>query len=56
MTWSITAETLPAGVVLDGSTAVISGTAAAADKPTLTFQVTDGMGGQAQKNLTLTIK
>ena len=57
-TWSITSGTLPAGLTLNASTGVISGTPSSpVTNASLTFKVTDsGMPAQsAPKTLTLTI-
>ena len=54
-TWSITSRVLPAGLLFDSTTGKISGTPLAAGSTVLTFQVTDLLGGQAVKVLTLTI-
>ncbi len=55
-TWSVAAGTLPTGLTLNSSTGAISGVPTARAKSNLTFQVTDVLGGKAQKNLMLTIK
>ena len=48
-TWSITAGTLPAGLTLNGSTGVISGTPTAAGSSSFTVQVTDATGALARR-------
>jgi YD repeat-containing protein len=55
-TWSLLAGTMPSGLVFTPSTGTISGVPAVAGSVSLTFQVTDALGGVAQKTLTLTIK
>lgn len=54
-TWALIAGTLPGGVSFDPATGVISGVPTDAGSTALTFQVTDGLGGQAQGDMTLTI-
>lgn len=54
-TWALTVGTLPAGLSLNTSTGVISGTPSqGASNATLTFQVTDADSGVATVTLTLT--
>gem|GEM_PF-695905 len=55
--WAITSGTLPAGLTLNASTGVISGTPTASASPatTLTLRVNDANGCQGSKNLTLQI-
>jgi Ca2+-binding RTX toxin-like protein len=55
LTWSITSGTLPAGLSLNSSTGVVSGTPSAAANASLTFNVTDAGGAAATKTLTLTV-
>lgn len=56
-TWSETSGTLPASLTLDPATGRISGTPLPSDvgSYSLTFKVTDALGGTAVKVLTLTI-
>jgi hypothetical protein len=54
--WSLIAGSLPAGLTFDSTTASITGTPLAIGDTSLTFRVTDPLGGVAQKALTLTIK
>ncbi|MBZ5579847.1 MAG: putative Ig domain-containing protein [Acidobacteriia bacterium] len=54
-TWSVTVGTLPAGLSLNASTGAIAGLPGAAGSTNLTFTVTDALGRQASKVLTLTI-
>jgi SdrD B-like domain/Putative Ig domain/GEVED domain len=55
--WTITSGTLPAGLSLNASTGVISGTPTASASPatTLTVQATDSNGCQGSKSITLQI-
>jgi thermitase len=54
-TWSITAGTLPSGIVLAPSTGTLSGTPTAAASAALTFRVADGSGSSTTRSLTLTV-
>jgi hypothetical protein len=54
-TWSQIGGTLPAGMTFDGATGKISGVPTSAGSANLTFQVTDALGGTAQKMLVLVI-
>jgi hypothetical protein len=54
--WSVVSGTLPEGLVFDSSTGKISGVPISAGSSLLTFQVSDPLGGTAQKALMLTIK
>jgi hypothetical protein len=56
LSWSLVGGSLPAGLTLNSSTGAITGIPTQTGTFNLTFQVTDPLGGQAQKNLTLTIK
>jgi len=53
--WSQIGGTLPAGMTFDTATGRIAGLPAAAGSTNLTFQVTDAMGGTAQKMFALVI-
>ncbi len=53
--WSITLGTLPAGLTLNGSTGVISGTPTLAGTSNFTIQVTDANGATASQALSITI-
>jgi aldose sugar dehydrogenase len=55
-TWSVVAGALPSGLSLDATTGKITGTPIAVGDTNLTFQVTDTLGGVAQKALTLSVK
>ena len=54
--WSLVSGDLPPGLTLDGSTGAITGVPTQQGTFSPTFKVTDSLGGQAQKNFTLTIK
>lgn len=57
-TWSITSGALPAGLFLNTSTGVISGTPSTgtvSTPPSITVKVTDSVGGNASKSLFITI-
>ncbi len=56
-TWTLTSGTLPAGLTLNASTGVISGTPTATASPatTLTVRVNDAYGCQGSKSITLQI-
>jgi hypothetical protein len=55
-TWSLAAGSLPSGVTLDSTAGRITGTPVSQGDTSLTFQVTDSLGGVAQKTLTLTVQ
>ena len=55
LTWSVASGTLPAGLSLNASTGVISGTPTTTVAPSVTFRVTDVNGASATKTLTLTV-
>ena len=55
-TWSLAVGSLPSGLSLDATTGLITGTPIALGDTNLTFQVTDNLGGVAQKALTLSVK
>jgi aldose sugar dehydrogenase len=55
-TWSLAAGSLPSGLSLDATTGRITGTQLTVGDTNLTFQVTDTLGGIAQKALTLSIR
>jgi glucose/arabinose dehydrogenase len=55
-TWSLAAGSLPSGLSLDPTTGRISGAPLVVGDTNITFQVTDTLGGVAQKALTLSIK
>jgi len=55
-TWSLVAGSIPAGLAFDPLSASITGTPIAIGETNLTFQVTDPLGGVAQKTLTLSIR
>ncbi|PYE52999.1 delta-60 repeat domain-containing protein [Deinococcus yavapaiensis] len=48
-------STLPAGLSLNGSTGVVSGTPSTAGTTSVTFQVTNSGGGTASKTITITV-
>ncbi|MBI4833460.1 MAG: putative Ig domain-containing protein [Planctomycetes bacterium] len=54
-TWSITSGSLQAGLSLNGSTGIISGTPTASGSPSITFQVTSSDNQVITKTLTLNI-
>jgi subtilisin family serine protease len=54
--WSILSGSLPPGLHLNPSTGEIAGVPTSSGSFNLVFQVTDPLGGQAQRTLTLTIK
>jgi hypothetical protein len=54
--WSLVAGSLPAGLTFDPTAASITGAPSAIGDTTLTFQVSDPLGGVAQKILTLSIR
>jgi hypothetical protein len=59
LAWSLapySQSALPSGFALNSSTGALTGTTAQTGVFNLTFQVTDPLGGQAQKDFTLTIK
>jgi hypothetical protein len=55
-TWSLIVGSIPAGLAFDPSSASITGTPLAIGETNLTFQVTDLLGGTAQKTLALSIR
>ena len=54
-TWSVSSGTLPAGLTLNASTGMISGTPTTAGSSSMTVMVTDNASGTATKALTLTV-
>ena len=55
-TWSLAAGSLPSGLTLDSTAGRITGTPVTPGDTSLTFQVTDSLGGVAQKTLSLAIQ
>jgi len=55
-TWSVAAGSLPSGLGLDAITGRITGTPLAVGDTNLTFQVTDALGGVAQKALMISVR
>jgi glucose/arabinose dehydrogenase len=55
-TWSVLSGTLPSGLTFDSATGLITGDPIAPTRIDLTFQVTDALGGTAEKTLTLTVQ
>jgi aldose sugar dehydrogenase len=55
-TWSVVSGALPAGLALDGTAGRIIGISLAVGDSNLTVQVTDSLGGVAQKALTLSVR
>ena len=54
--WSLVSGTPPAGLTFDPTAASIVGTPSAIGDTSLTFQVTDSLGGVAQKTLILSVR
>jgi hypothetical protein len=54
-TWAVTSGALPPGINLNASSGGISGTTSSAGAPSITFTVTDSLGGTASATFTLTI-
>jgi hypothetical protein len=54
--WSLITGSLPAGLTFNPSTGSVTGTPLAPAETSLTFQVTDPLGGMTQKILTLSIR
>jgi hypothetical protein len=54
--WKIVKGALPPGVRLDKGTGAVSGTPRRAGRATITFQVTDGLGGVAKARLVLQVR
>jgi len=55
VTWSISAGTLPAGMSINGSTGVISGTPTSAGNTSFTIRATDGNGARVDRACTLLV-
>ena len=55
-TWSIVSGALPSGLALDGTAGRITGIPLAVGDTNLTYQITDSLGGVAQKALTLSVR
>jgi hypothetical protein len=53
--WSITSGALPAGLFLDTTTGIISGSPAAIGTTSVTLEVTDSSGGKASEALFITV-
>jgi glucose/arabinose dehydrogenase len=53
--WSLTSGVLPSGLVFNPATGSITGMPTTPDSQSLTFQVTDALGGMDQQTLMLTI-
>jgi large repetitive protein len=54
-TWSVSAGTLPAGITLNASTGVLSGTPTTGGTSNFTIKVTDATGGTASQATSITI-
>lgn len=54
-TWSVTPTTLPAGLSLNGSTGVISGTPTGGGSGSFTFKITDAAGNSASQAINFTV-
>ena len=55
LTWSLQTGSLPAGLTLNASTGLVSGTPTASASSSITFKVTDAASATATKLLTLTV-